>query len=743
MRKERVHRFSALFENAYFRRLFVSYAVTTALIACLCGAVLYDRAGRAAHEELERQSRSKLLGVQEHLENTYPNVFKNAFVSNLLSAVDKPGRDAFSVYYEEYGQNVYQMYHLAAHLKTIVSGRPEAENVTVYFKNTNFMVDKHAFFPMEEHTPGAELIQRLQKDEIPTNRWLQRNVYYGEGVYDRLMTFVYSFPERAKGGEIQGYMLIDIRADRFRDILSGLAGDSGEKFVMLSVKDGYMTGSDHVTETDFTRVLNARERGAGSSDKGVSLLPASEGNGDWAYASIRPKGMVAPASAQMQRNVVFVCLGVIALGVLIAYYLSLKSYKPVQTMLLRLKERDNGLLPNQQRNEFLALDLVLNGLYSTIQQLSQQVDGNMLHALLNGRLSEDEMPKQVPVKAGYVVAAVRMENGGARELVPALQSGSPIAQLVAEKDAHEITILYFSDETGTLRERIREELERLLPSLAGDRGYAAGMGGLVQTREDIAKSNEQAASALKYTFLLGMNRVFDSEELGLRCDIPQIDYEPFERALRAGNSEAAKQFIADFSEKIKGRPVPLETAELSLAQLTMIMSKVMIDINTKERIFPDVLPYQRASQGTFAETVASICEQSMQIAGHIGRHLLPHAQHEVIAGLMRYMDAHLHEDISLDQLAGMAGLSTQYLSRQFKEIAGVSFIEYLTNVRMERAGGLLQNSRSSVTEIASAVGYSNAQYFCARFKSKFGVTPMQYRNLFKAEGDRTAHAGRR
>lgn len=742
MKREIVRRFSTLFENAYFRRLFVSYAVTTALIACLCGAVLYDRAGRAAHEELEQQSRSRLLSVQDHLENTYPNVFKNAFVSNLLSAADKPGRDVFSVYYEEYGQNVYQMYHLAGHLKTIVSGRPEAENVTVYFKNTNFMVDKHAFFPMEEHTPGAELVKRLQKDEIPTNRWLQRNVYYGEGVYDRLMTFVYSFPERAKGGEIQGYMLIDIRADRFRDILSGLAGDSGEKFVLLSVKDGYMTGSDNVTEADYTRVMGVRERGAGSGDKGVSLLPASEGNGDWVYASIRPKGMVAPASAQMQRNVVFVSLGVIALGVLIAYYLSLKSYKPVQHMLMRLKERDNGLLPNQQRNEFLVLDHVLNGLYNKIHQLSQQVDGSMLHALLNGRLSEDEMPGQVPVKAGYVVATVRLESGGVRELASVISIGSALDPVVAEINGSEIVILYFSDDTAPLRDRIREELQSLLPSFAGELGFAAGMGGLVQTREDIVKSNEQAASALKYTFLLGMNRVFDYEDLGLRCDILQIDYDPFERALRAGNSEAAKQFIADFSEKIGSRSVPLETAELSLAQLTMIMSKVMIDINTKERIFPDVLPYQRASQRTFAETVDSIREMSMQIAGHIGRHLLPHAQHEVIFGLMRYMDSHLHEDISLDQLAGMAGLSTQYLSRQFKEIAGISFIEYLTNARMERASGLLQNSRSSVTEIAAAVGYSNAQYFCARFKSKFGVTPMQYRNLFKIEGERTAHAGR-
>lgn len=744
MKLELVRRIAANMGNAYFRRLFVSYAVIASLISCLCLAFLYDRAGDAAIDELERHSGGRLANIRAYVENAYPNDYKNAFVSNLLSAADSPGRDAFSVFYEEYGQNVYQMYHLANHLKTIVEAHPEAENITVYFKSTRFMVDKFAFFPMGERTTGAPLIDRLQAEEVPTNRWLQRSVDYGEGVSDQLMTYVYSFPEQARGKDIQGYLMIDVRADRFREVLDKLLESTEEKLLMYSMSDGYIIGSGNVADTDIADIKHSWERRDNGGVRGdISLLaPAEGGSEEWGYAIVRPSGTLAPAAEKMRRNIKLASIGAVALGMLTAYFLAYKSYRPVRSMLLRLKERSGGLYPSQLRNEFLAIDQVMTGLYNRINQMSQQLNRNSLHAMLNGRLAEDEMPAQVPAAGGYVAVNIKLAGSTAREVAAVLQRKSAFMLIVIEKDDSELDIIYHDDETGNLRERVRLELLNILPAAAGNGEYAAGMGSTVHTREEIAKSHEYAASALQYTFLLGMNQIFDYDVLCRRDEIPQIGCEPFENALRAGDTEAVRQYIAEFAEQLKNRPVPLEMARFALMQLTMTLSKVIIGVNAKERMFSDVLPFQMARQGSFDESVASIREQSVQIAGHIGRHLLKHAQHEVIYSLREYIDNHLHEDISLDQLADMAGLSTTYLSRQFKEIAGVSFIEYLTNTRMRRACELLQSSQLTITDITARTGYNNVQYFCSRFKTKFGVTPNQYRNAFKQGGDKPAHAER-
>ena len=62
-----------------------------------------------------------------------------------------------------------------------------------------------------------------------------------------------------------------------------------------------------------------------------------------------------------------------------------------------------------------------------------------------------------------------------------------------------------------------------------------------------------------------------------------------------------------------------------------------------------------------------------------------------------------------------------------KEEAGVTFVEYLTNVRMDKAREMLRNPEISVKDIGSAVGYQDANYFSRIFKRLEGRTPTEYR----------------
>lgn len=65
--------------------------------------------------------------------------------------------------------------------------------------------------------------------------------------------------------------------------------------------------------------------------------------------------------------------------------------------------------------------------------------------------------------------------------------------------------------------------------------------------------------------------------------------------------------------------------------------------------------------------------------------------------------------------------------KYFKQYAGMPFIQYLNDYRLTRAGGFLQNTEESVTQIALKCGFENLSYFNRLFRRKFGVTPGQYR----------------
>ena len=81
----------------------------------------------------------------------------------------------------------------------------------------------------------------------------------------------------------------------------------------------------------------------------------------------------------------------------------------------------------------------------------------------------------------------------------------------------------------------------------------------------------------------------------------------------------------------------------------------------------------------------------------------------------------------LDQVTDEISVSPAYFSTTFKKETGKSFVQYLTNVRLEKAKELLKNTDAKTYEIAEKVGFSEPNYFSFIFKKNIGLSPSQYR----------------
>ncbi|MBA4701393.1 MAG: helix-turn-helix transcriptional regulator [Ruminococcus sp.] len=109
----------------------------------------------------------------------------------------------------------------------------------------------------------------------------------------------------------------------------------------------------------------------------------------------------------------------------------------------------------------------------------------------------------------------------------------------------------------------------------------------------------------------------------------------------------------------------------------------------------------------------------------------PHKNY-VVNQIIQYFNKHYSEKISLDQIAQNMYLSTLYISKLFKSETGDTPINYLIQLRMEKARKLMETEpASSIQSIASQVGYEDAYYFSKLFKKHFGVSPSKYRSTFK------------
>jgi two-component system response regulator YesN len=98
-----------------------------------------------------------------------------------------------------------------------------------------------------------------------------------------------------------------------------------------------------------------------------------------------------------------------------------------------------------------------------------------------------------------------------------------------------------------------------------------------------------------------------------------------------------------------------------------------------------------------------------------------------ITPAINYIDANYNKHISLLEMARVSHLSVSRLAHIFKEQMGITLIDYLTSVRIERAKQLLLATEQSCTEICFQVGYNNQSYFTRSFKELAGMTPLKFR----------------
>ncbi|UKS27245.1 response regulator [Paenibacillus sp. HWE-109] len=99
----------------------------------------------------------------------------------------------------------------------------------------------------------------------------------------------------------------------------------------------------------------------------------------------------------------------------------------------------------------------------------------------------------------------------------------------------------------------------------------------------------------------------------------------------------------------------------------------------------------------------------------------------VIQKISSYIDDHLREDITREQIAEYVHFNPAYLSRLFKKETGSSLTDYILVKRMEKSKELLISSQLKIGDIAEIVGYENIPYFTKMFKKSTGRTPREYR----------------
>ncbi len=100
---------------------------------------------------------------------------------------------------------------------------------------------------------------------------------------------------------------------------------------------------------------------------------------------------------------------------------------------------------------------------------------------------------------------------------------------------------------------------------------------------------------------------------------------------------------------------------------------------------------------------------------------------KTIQNILAYLHEHYTEDVTLQSLSRQYRVSSEHISRTFKQETGLNFTEYLSQLRLKKAETMLKFTTDSIAEIAFACGFNDSNYFSEKFKKVYKHAPGQFR----------------
>ncbi|WP_036746114.1 AraC family transcriptional regulator [Paenibacillus sp. UNC451MF] len=173
-----------------------------------------------------------------------------------------------------------------------------------------------------------------------------------------------------------------------------------------------------------------------------------------------------------------------------------------------------------------------------------------------------------------------------------------------------------------------------------------------------------------------------------------------------------------------------------LSLLDVLQTPFYIEVSDMERVkrlFQELVHYFRSPDLIAVWKVKALLFELLHYffeqSGIEKVHLAGALSHEKMELVVQYIEDHLSEPITMNELVSLVHMNPQYFSQLFKSMLGLSPVQYIHELRMEKAKKLLTSTSLSVTDIASTVGIQ-LHYFSRQFKNQFGFSPLQYRMMF-------------
>ncbi len=384
--------------------------------------------------------------------------------------------------------------------------------------------------------------------------------------------------------------------------------------------------------------------------------------------------------------------------------------------------------------------------------------GHFLQNIFKNELNPDEINNKakllnINIKDGYEYSAAIIKTNDLQDSFDTINNsadgvtlslikriadeivGNEYSTLSACLDEDEIGFLIWKDKIDSKdRTRIDELLDRsrLTVKTLLKLTVSVARGAFVDRFKDIPYSYKDACKALEYSLVSGTDKFIASEQI--RCDTGKHCCYPSDiekKVLDDIRYHDICSLRADMDSFVKY----YQDSGCSYAHMSIAFHQLFASIlRPFEESGPDIVEYDKIFyalsklKGKPAGEIAGfLCKYTDELINKLIKRY-PRFIDQIIKDVLSNIKRDIFDSrLNLSTTAEKVHMNATYLGQLFKKVLGKSFVQYVTELRIEEAKRLLKNPYLKVYEVADKVGYDNFSYFNVVFKKYMGMSPTDYR----------------
>ncbi len=511
-----------------------------------------------------------------------------------------------------------------------------------------------------------------------------------------------------------------------------------------------------------------------NGEKYVTMKTASTVS-DWTYGTIMPYSEYRK-TLPMTRELTYTCIMLcVVLGIALIYWLTNKTYLPLKSISEMFRHSSSetqtsdiytSIKKSVEAIQTKNADLI-NRFDEQSDTLKQTVLTNIIYGKTNDKLSYNAQLEMIDVKMDknmFSVIIVGAENNAMgifsayegdelsdseKQMLSKVIISNICHEMLSEEficeplitDAFVTFIVNYDTDKDGFRNKLEDIFRRAADIISSEFSFKilTAVSNPKISADTVSSAYREAVLCFEHLCHSDSEILFYEDLLsrnsGFLLDFPQF-HKDIEQALSERNYKECRSIIKATIYSIQqSKAITPEMARIFACDiLRIMMNSSLISASDRTKSLLVSAEYDRIMSES--STVSSILLRTMNIIDSYLRDYIEIDEEkttgEIYEHVKEYIDNHYSDtELSAAQLSEHFGISSAYLSTQFKLKYDIGILDYIRKIRIDKAKELLKSTDMKNEDISACVGYINARTFLRAFSKVEGITPKEFRKINK------------